>query len=178
MGAWRARDPVARFRSWLVRQGWWDEAREAELRRSTRQEVRLMGRCVRHVCACVCDVGGGMLRPHVRVGASARVLDGGCSAKGGARLRRGPGQYAPAVPVCPCANACVCLRAAAHVCVYSQSCLPRSPLPPSRMCVRVHTLAASPAHPLPHLLPPAGAARSAAPRGRLGPHPKSIIACN
>ncbi|KAG2433713.1 hypothetical protein HXX76_008081 [Chlamydomonas incerta] len=39
MRAWRSRDPVARFRSWLARQGWWDEAREAELRRSTRQEV-------------------------------------------------------------------------------------------------------------------------------------------
>ncbi|KAG2438412.1 hypothetical protein HYH02_010867 [Chlamydomonas schloesseri] len=39
MRAWRARDPVARFRSWLGAQGWWDEVREAELRRSTRQEV-------------------------------------------------------------------------------------------------------------------------------------------
>lgn len=39
MRAWRARDPVARFRSWLARRGWWDEAEEAALRRGSRQEV-------------------------------------------------------------------------------------------------------------------------------------------
>ncbi|KAG2491597.1 hypothetical protein HYH03_010163 [Edaphochlamys debaryana] len=39
MRSWRARDPVARFRSWMGRQGWWDEASEAALRRSCRQEV-------------------------------------------------------------------------------------------------------------------------------------------
>ncbi|GLC56792.1 hypothetical protein PLESTB_001149300 [Pleodorina starrii] len=39
MRAWRARDPVARFRTWLVRRGWWDEAQEAVLRRTTRVQV-------------------------------------------------------------------------------------------------------------------------------------------
>jgi len=39
MGAWRARDPVVRFRNWLVRNGWWDEAREQELRQQTRQQA-------------------------------------------------------------------------------------------------------------------------------------------
>lgn len=39
MGAWRARDPVVRFRNWLVRNGWWDEAREQELRQQTRQQI-------------------------------------------------------------------------------------------------------------------------------------------
>ncbi len=43
MRAWRARDPVARFRSWLARRGWWDEAEEAALRRGSRQEVRGWG---------------------------------------------------------------------------------------------------------------------------------------
>lgn len=40
MGAWRARDPVVRFRNWLVHNGWWDQAMEQELRHNTRQEVR------------------------------------------------------------------------------------------------------------------------------------------
>ncbi|GIL73474.1 hypothetical protein Vretimale_17694 [Volvox reticuliferus] len=39
MRAWRARDPVARFRAWLVRHGWWDEVQEAALRRTTRVQV-------------------------------------------------------------------------------------------------------------------------------------------
>lgn len=39
MGAWRARDPVVRFRNWLVRNTWWDEGREQELRQHTRQQV-------------------------------------------------------------------------------------------------------------------------------------------
>ncbi|KXZ54126.1 hypothetical protein GPECTOR_5g227 [Gonium pectorale] len=39
MQSWRSRDPVARFRSWLARRGWWDEGREAELRREVRQQV-------------------------------------------------------------------------------------------------------------------------------------------
>lgn len=33
------RDPVARFRRWLQGQGWWDDAREEELRKSARAEV-------------------------------------------------------------------------------------------------------------------------------------------
>ena len=39
MAQWRARDPVVRFRNWLAAQGWWDEAREVELRRALRSEV-------------------------------------------------------------------------------------------------------------------------------------------
>jgi 2-oxoisovalerate dehydrogenase E1 component alpha subunit len=39
MAQWRARDPVVRFRNWLGAQGWWDEAREVELRRALRAEV-------------------------------------------------------------------------------------------------------------------------------------------
>lgn len=39
MVAWRARDPVVRLRNWLVRNGWWDEGREQELRQTTRQQV-------------------------------------------------------------------------------------------------------------------------------------------
>jgi TPP-dependent pyruvate/acetoin dehydrogenase alpha subunit len=40
MVAWRARDPVVRFRHWLVSNGWWDEAQEKQLRHATRQQVR------------------------------------------------------------------------------------------------------------------------------------------
>jgi TPP-dependent pyruvate/acetoin dehydrogenase alpha subunit len=40
MVAWRARDPVVRFRHWLVSSGWWDEAQEKQLRHTTRQQVR------------------------------------------------------------------------------------------------------------------------------------------
>jgi hypothetical protein len=39
MVAWRARDPVVRFRHWLVSSGWWDEAQEKQLRHATRQQV-------------------------------------------------------------------------------------------------------------------------------------------
>lgn len=39
MGAWKARDPVVRFRNWLVHNGWWDQAREQQLRHDTRQEI-------------------------------------------------------------------------------------------------------------------------------------------
>jgi 2-oxoisovalerate dehydrogenase E1 component alpha subunit len=39
MRAWRARDPVVRFRNWVVAQGWWDEGREQLLRREARQQV-------------------------------------------------------------------------------------------------------------------------------------------
>jgi hypothetical protein len=39
MTAWRARDPVVRYRNWLVLSGWWDESREQELRQRTRQQV-------------------------------------------------------------------------------------------------------------------------------------------
>lgn len=39
MGAWGARDPVVRFRNWLVRNSWWDEGREQEVRQQTRQQV-------------------------------------------------------------------------------------------------------------------------------------------
>jgi hypothetical protein len=39
MTQWRARDPVVRFRNWLVFSGWWDEQREKELRQSLRQQV-------------------------------------------------------------------------------------------------------------------------------------------
>jgi TPP-dependent pyruvate/acetoin dehydrogenase alpha subunit len=39
MGAWRARDPVVRFRNWLVHNDWWDQAREQELRQKTRQQA-------------------------------------------------------------------------------------------------------------------------------------------
>jgi 2-oxoisovalerate dehydrogenase E1 component alpha subunit len=39
MVEWRARDPVVRFRNWLLREGWWDDAREQELRTRTRREV-------------------------------------------------------------------------------------------------------------------------------------------
>lgn len=38
---WRARDPAARFQRWLEAAGWWDQAREAGLRRSCRLEVRI-----------------------------------------------------------------------------------------------------------------------------------------
>jgi hypothetical protein len=44
MASWRARDPVVRFRNWLVSEGWWDEAQEKEARRTYRQQVRLHGR--------------------------------------------------------------------------------------------------------------------------------------
>jgi TPP-dependent pyruvate/acetoin dehydrogenase alpha subunit len=51
--AWRARDPVVRFRHWLVSNGWWDEAQEKQLRHATRQQVgvlynRLHCRCWQH----------------------------------------------------------------------------------------------------------------------------------
>lgn len=39
MVAWRARDPVVRFRHWLASNGWWDEAQEKQLRHATRQQV-------------------------------------------------------------------------------------------------------------------------------------------
>jgi len=39
MTQWRARDPVVRFRNWLVFSGLWDEQREKELRQSLRQQV-------------------------------------------------------------------------------------------------------------------------------------------
>uniref|UniRef100_A0A383WPL1 3-methyl-2-oxobutanoate dehydrogenase (2-methylpropanoyl-transferring) n=2 Tax=Tetradesmus obliquus TaxID=3088 RepID=A0A383WPL1_TETOB len=39
MVAWRARDPVVRFRHWLVANAWWDEEREKQLRHATRQQV-------------------------------------------------------------------------------------------------------------------------------------------
>jgi len=40
MHLWRARDPGARLRRWLTTAGWWDDARETELRKASRQEVR------------------------------------------------------------------------------------------------------------------------------------------
>ena len=43
MQAWRARDPVARFQRHLIAAGWWDEAREAALRKAARAEVRVPG---------------------------------------------------------------------------------------------------------------------------------------
>ncbi|KAF8068400.1 2-oxoisovalerate dehydrogenase subunit alpha 2 [Scenedesmus sp. PABB004] len=39
MAAWAARDPVVRFRNWLALSGWWDEGREAALRRGARREI-------------------------------------------------------------------------------------------------------------------------------------------
>ncbi|GFH15474.1 branched-chain alpha-keto acid dehydrogenase E1 component alpha chain, partial [Haematococcus lacustris] len=39
MRAWRARDPVSRFRGWLQGRGWWDEMQEQALRVATRKEV-------------------------------------------------------------------------------------------------------------------------------------------
>lgn len=39
MVAWRARDPVVRFRNWIISNGWWDEEQERELRHKTRQQV-------------------------------------------------------------------------------------------------------------------------------------------
>lgn len=50
MGAWRARDPVVRFRNWLVRNGWWDERKEQELRQQTRQQVRGKGARLSVLC--------------------------------------------------------------------------------------------------------------------------------
>ena len=44
MHLWRTRDPGARFRAWLTASGWWDDAREAELRKASRQEVRYASR--------------------------------------------------------------------------------------------------------------------------------------
>ncbi len=43
MHLWRARDPGARLRRWLTAAGWWDDARETELRKASRQEVHLIG---------------------------------------------------------------------------------------------------------------------------------------
>ena len=40
MHLWRARDPADRFRRWLAAASWWNDARETELRRTSRQEVR------------------------------------------------------------------------------------------------------------------------------------------
>jgi pyruvate dehydrogenase E1 component alpha subunit len=37
--AWRARDPIVRFRGYLESQGWWDEEREATLERSIGDEI-------------------------------------------------------------------------------------------------------------------------------------------
>lgn len=34
-----ARDPVARFRKWIERNGWWNDMAESELRSSLRQQV-------------------------------------------------------------------------------------------------------------------------------------------
>ncbi len=39
MQAWGARDPVARFQRHLIAAGWWDEGREAALRKAARAEV-------------------------------------------------------------------------------------------------------------------------------------------
>lgn len=39
MRTWRARDPVGRFYQWLVGKGWWDEARDRELRQAARKEA-------------------------------------------------------------------------------------------------------------------------------------------
>ncbi len=41
MHLWRARDPAARFQRWLTSAGWWDDGREAALRKATRQNVNL-----------------------------------------------------------------------------------------------------------------------------------------
>lgn len=40
MTQWKARDPVVRFRNYLVFSDWWDEQRERELRQQLRQQVR------------------------------------------------------------------------------------------------------------------------------------------
>lgn len=39
MRVWRSRDPVVRWRHWLLLKGWWDETQEAALRKECRQEV-------------------------------------------------------------------------------------------------------------------------------------------
>lgn len=37
-----ARDPVARFRKWIERNGWWNDMAESELRNSLRQQVNYL----------------------------------------------------------------------------------------------------------------------------------------
>lgn len=40
---WRStRDPVARFRKWIERNGWWNDIAESDLRNSLRQQVNYM----------------------------------------------------------------------------------------------------------------------------------------
>lgn len=40
---WRlARDPVARFRKWIERNGWWNDMAESELRNSLRHQVKYL----------------------------------------------------------------------------------------------------------------------------------------
>lgn len=39
MRSWRSRDPVSRFRLWLIHKGWWSEAQEQTLRQAARKEL-------------------------------------------------------------------------------------------------------------------------------------------
>jgi 2-oxoisovalerate dehydrogenase E1 component alpha subunit len=40
---WRlSRDPVARFRKWIERNGWWNDIAESDLRNSLRQQVNYL----------------------------------------------------------------------------------------------------------------------------------------
>src|SRR5204862_7360280 len=39
VAAWRARDPIARFRRYLEHAGWWDDAREARLEQEIGDEI-------------------------------------------------------------------------------------------------------------------------------------------
>jgi TPP-dependent pyruvate/acetoin dehydrogenase alpha subunit len=39
VAVWRARDPIARFRRYLERAGWWDDAREARLEQEIGDEI-------------------------------------------------------------------------------------------------------------------------------------------
>lgn len=36
---WREKDPMSRMKNWLLKQGWWDEARDAALYQGYRQEI-------------------------------------------------------------------------------------------------------------------------------------------
>ncbi|WP_448555810.1 thiamine pyrophosphate-dependent dehydrogenase E1 component subunit alpha [Thalassotalea montiporae] len=36
---WQAHDPIARFKTWLINQNWWDEARDKALYESLREEI-------------------------------------------------------------------------------------------------------------------------------------------
>ena len=36
---WREKDPISRMKNWLLKQGWWDEARDAALYQGYRQEI-------------------------------------------------------------------------------------------------------------------------------------------